>query len=63
MVSFDNIEEVERVNPPLTTVDSHSQELVRSVVSCLLQRMENPERLRNVVYVDSEIIYRQSTRI
>ena len=62
VVSFDNIEESEHVKPPLTTVNTDKEELVRNVVGCLLQRMANPQRARNVVYVESEIVYRQSMK-
>ena len=60
--SFDNIKEAAYVKPLLTTVNSDTEELSRSVVGCLFQRMADPQRARNVVYVDSEIIYRQSTK-
>lgn len=62
VISFDNIEEAAHIKPPLTTVNSNVRELVRNVVGCLLQRMSAPERPRNVVYVDSEIVYRQSMK-
>ena len=62
IVSFDNIKEAVYVKPPLTTVNSDTDELSRNVVGCLFQRMTNPQRARNVVYVDSEVIYRQSTK-
>lgn len=61
IISFDNIKEAAYIDPPLTTVDCNREELVRNVVDCLLLRMANPDRTRNVIYVDSEIIYRQST--
>lgn len=62
VISFDNITEAVHVNPPLTTVNSDRDELSRDVVGCLFQRMANPQRARNVIYVDSEIIFRQSTK-
>ena len=62
IVSFDNIKEAVYVKPSLTTVNSDTDELSRNVVGCLFQRMANPQRARNVVYVDSEVIYRQSTK-
>lgn len=62
VVSFDDIAEAALVKPPLTTVKSNTDELSKDVVGCLFQRMANPERVRNVIYVDSDIIYRQSTK-
>lgn len=62
VVSFDNIPESALTEPGLTTVGCSREALSRSVVECLLQRMANPERTRSVVYVDSEIVYRQSAR-
>ena len=62
VISFDNITEAAHVNPPLTTVNSDTKELSQNVVGCLFLRMANPQRPRKVIYVDSEIIYRQSTK-
>lgn len=40
VVSFDNVEMSEFINPPLTTVQVHKEEMGRIAVKLLLQRME-----------------------
>ena len=60
VVGFDNIPEAAAMQPPLTTVNSNREALSKSVVECLLQRMEKPEISKRVVYVESEIVYRKS---
>ncbi len=63
IVSFDNLREGAVVDPPLTTVGSDREELVQNVIGCLMQRMASPGRARNVIYVDSRIIYRKTSLI
>lgn len=60
IVAFDDIAEAEEVRPPLTTVHADRKGLSRSAVDCLLQRMTDPERSKRVVYVETEIIYRNT---
>lgn len=62
IVAFDDISEAAGTKPALTTVDSNREALSRSVVECLLQRMAEPDRPRRVIYVDTEIVYRDTTR-
>jgi LacI family transcriptional regulator len=62
VVGYDNIPEALTVTPPLTTVDCNREALSKTVLSCLVQRMNQPDRPRNVLYVDSTIIYRESSQ-
>ena len=62
IVSFDDIAEAAEVRPPLTTVHVDRKGLSRSAVDCLLQRMADPERSKRVVYVETEIVYRDTFR-
>lgn len=60
IVAFDDIDEAAKIEPSLTTVSCDSDALCKMMVSCLLDRMEFPNKPRTVVYVDSKIIYRDS---
>jgi LacI family transcriptional regulator len=60
VVGFDNITESMEVIPPLTTVDCNQEALSKTVLSCLNQRISQHNRPKNVVYVDTTIIYRGS---
>lgn len=62
IVAFDDIAEAALVKPALTTVNSNREALSRSVVECLLQRMAEPDRPRRIIYVDTEIVYRDTIR-
>lgn len=62
VISFDDIAEASEVRPPLTTVHTDGKALSRSAVECLLQRMADPGRDKRVVYVDTEIVYRNTFR-
>jgi LacI family transcriptional regulator len=60
VVGFDNISESIEAIPPLTTVDCNQEALSKTVLSCLNQRISQHNRPKNVVYVDTTIIYRGS---
>lgn len=60
IVSFDDIAEAAEARPALTTVHVDRKGLSRTAVECLLQRMADPDRARRVVYVDTEIVYRET---
>lgn len=60
IAGFDNIAEAAAMQPPLATVNSHRKAVSKNMMECLQQRMENPKKPKRVVYVDSEIIYRES---
>lgn len=60
IVSFDDIAAAAEVKPALTTVHVDRKELSRAAVECLLQRMADPERDKRVIYVNTEIVYRET---
>lgn len=62
IISFDDTPDAVTSNPPLTTVRIFREELGRCAIDNLLARIENPNRKRQIIYVDTEIIIRESTR-
>lgn len=63
LVSSGNSREGSETEPALTTVGCDRDELVQMVVNCLLRRMDDPSKSRSVIYVDSRILYRESSTI
>jgi len=61
IISFDDIAEAAAMNPTLTTIRIFKEELGRSAIDILLDRMEYPNKKRRIVYVDTERIIREST--
>lgn len=62
VVSFDNIEASEFLNPPLSSIDLHDVELGRQAVLLLIQRLEG--RLTPIkVVVQSKLIERDSVKV
>jgi DNA-binding LacI/PurR family transcriptional regulator len=62
VVSFDDIEMSQYVNPPLSTIKVHKEEMGRIAVKLLLQRMEGSIRLPLTSYLPTELIVRDSCR-
>lgn len=60
VVSFDNVEMSEFINPPLTTVQVHKEEMGRIAVKFLLQRMEGGIPLPLISYLPTKLIVRSS---
>ena len=62
VVSFDNVEMSEFINPPLTTVQVHKEEMGRIAVKLLLQRMEGGIPLPLISYLPTKLMVRSSCR-
>ncbi|HWT73440.1 MAG TPA: LacI family DNA-binding transcriptional regulator [Mobilitalea sp.] len=62
IISFDDIPDAVNISPALTTVRIFREELGRCAFENLLTRMENPNKKRQIIYVDTEIVVRESTR-
>lgn len=62
LISFDNTVESELVNPKLTTVGTYKLDIGACAVENLLMRMQNPDRKSQIIYVETEIIIRESTK-
>ncbi|MFD0959996.1 LacI family DNA-binding transcriptional regulator [Paenibacillus chungangensis] len=62
VVSFDNIELAEYMNPGLTTVRVHKEAMGRIAVKLMLQRMEGILPLHLNILLPTELIYRDSSR-
>lgn len=58
---FDDIFESTVVEPHLTTVRIHKEELGRRAAEELLWRIQNPKRPTEVIHIATEVIYREST--
>lgn len=62
VVAFDDIPDALTVSPALTTVRIFREELGRCAINNLLNRIDNPNRKRQIIYVDTEIVVRDSTK-
>jgi len=61
VASFDDIDMSEFVNPPLTTVRVHKEELGRTAARLMIQRMEGTLPLPLLCYLPIELIVRESS--
>jgi len=61
IIGFDNIAEIKRSNPPLTSVNVNKTALGKKVISQLLDRIANPTQANQTIYISSKIIVRSST--
>ncbi|HHX61315.1 MAG TPA: LacI family transcriptional regulator [Epulopiscium sp.] len=62
ITAFDDLPEVENIRPSLTTVKIHREELGRCAFESLLTRINKPTKQRQVIYVDTDIVVRNSTK-
>ncbi|WHY33847.1 LacI family DNA-binding transcriptional regulator [Cytobacillus firmus] len=60
IIAFDDLEMSKFINPPLTTIRVHKEELGRVSVKMLLQRMREEINLSLVTYLPTELIIRNS---
>jgi DNA-binding LacI/PurR family transcriptional regulator len=60
IISFDDIEMSEYVNPPLTTIRVYKEDMGRLAVKMLLERMEGNIRFPLTTYLPTELIVRKS---
>ncbi|MDF2609503.1 MAG: hypothetical protein K0R92_977 [Lachnospiraceae bacterium] len=63
LISFDNTVESELVNPKLTTVGTFKYDIGISAAENLLLRIQEPDRKSQIIYIETEIIERYSTKI
>ncbi|NLP35059.1 MAG: LacI family transcriptional regulator [Clostridiales bacterium] len=61
VTGYDNIEVIAQAEPVLTTVRVGNQRLGRRLVQKLMWRLQNPAFPKEVVYVNSEVIFRKSS--
>ena len=51
------------MTPSLTTVHTHTQIMAIAAMQLLISRIENPDLNYRVVHTETELIYRDSTRM
>lgn len=61
VIGFDNLPESMRQDPPLSTVDAHSDIQGSLAVKLLLDRIENPDRPSVILQCQTDLILREST--
>jgi len=59
LLGFDNIDVLEYVDPPLTSVSYPTEEVGKIAVECLINNIDNGESLKDV-YLESNIVIRKS---
>ncbi|SER65933.1 LacI family DNA-binding transcriptional regulator [Lachnobacterium bovis] len=62
LLGFDDSSESRIISPPLSTVHIHSQTIGYSAVELLISRIREPGMEYRRLYVNSDLIYRESTR-
>lgn len=62
VVGFDDIPNSEIIDPPLTTVHTYPFELGTRVIQTLLDRIQDPERHNETIYLHTSVVKRGSTR-
>ena len=61
ITGFDDSEAAEILSPSLTTVAVHNQSMGRRLASQLLERMGNPEAPKELIYVSTDLLIRESS--
>ncbi len=61
VTGYDNVEEMSKVEPFLTTVRVGNQRLGRRLVQQLMWRLKNPNFPKEIIYIGVEIIFRESS--
>ncbi|AKG33451.1 LacI family DNA-binding transcriptional regulator [Paenibacillus durus] len=62
VTGFDDVPNAKIIDPPLTTVHTYPYELGTRVVETLLNRIEQPDRHKEIIYLESSVVLRGSTR-
>lgn len=62
VIGFDDIPEAKYVRPQLTTVRQPQREIGQTATRLLVELIENPSRELKTVTLDTEFVWRQSTR-
>ncbi|NLZ83737.1 MAG: substrate-binding domain-containing protein, partial [Clostridiales bacterium] len=59
---YDNVEVMSQTEPILTTVKVGNQRLGRRLVQKLMWRLKNPAFPKEVLFINSEVIFRESSQ-
>lgn len=62
VTGYDNIEVTSQTEPMLTTVRIGNQRLGRRLVQKLMWRLQNPSFPKEVIFINSEVIFRESSQ-
>jgi LacI family transcriptional regulator len=62
VTGYDNVEEMSKVDPFLTTIRVGNQRLGRRTVQQLMWRLKNPNFPKEVIYIGVEVIFRESSK-
>lgn len=62
VVGFDNIHEARISEPPLTTINTDKEYLGKQALNTLLNRIKHPKEKNRIVYTETNIVLRQSTK-
>lgn len=62
VISFDDIQEAALTKPALTTVRIFREDLGKSAIDCLIERMNYPDKRKQVIYVETEPVIRETTK-
>ncbi|HHU28009.1 TPA: LacI family transcriptional regulator [bacterium] len=62
VVGFDNIHESRISEPPLTTINTDKEYLGKQALNTLINRIKHPKDKNRIVYTETNIILRQSTK-
>lgn len=60
---FDDSHESRASNPPMTTIHIHTQIMAYSAVQLLMSRIQEPSLDFRIVHTETELIYRESTKL
>jgi len=63
VVGMDNALPCQFVQPALSSVDSHHEEIAAAAADMLIQRMNNPERLSRNMQISPKLVMRDSVKI
>ncbi len=63
ILGFDDAPESRIPRPALSTVHIHTQVMAFTAVQMLLSRMKEPSLYTRVVHTETELIYRDSTKL
>ena len=61
LCGFDDAPESKIITPALTTIHIHARDMGKAAISMILSRLKNPEASFRTVYVESTLVYREST--
>ena len=61
LCGFDDTSESRMVTPPLTTIHIHSQDIGLSAVELLMSRIKEPSLNYRTMYIETNLIFREST--